>query len=332
MNLVTGGTGLLGTHVLFQLLSSGKKVRAMRRKNSNLEQVRSVFNHYSDKGNQLFESIEWVEADILDITSLEPIFEGITEVYHCAAMVSFEKRHYNKMMKINREGTANMINFSLANNVEKFCHVSSTAAIGKSGVEQINSEKNKWVQGPQTSGYAITKYSAEKEAWRGWEEGLNVAIINPSVILGPGNISESSSTIFNNVKKGLKYYTEGVNAMADARDVARAMEMLMDQNVFGDRFLCFTENIAFKDLTSKIAHAFHVKAPSKKASQIATSIVWRIEAIRTKLFGGTPRLTKENAESAHAKVYYSNDKIKERLGFEFTSMDDTVANAVAYYK
>lgn len=332
MILVTGGTGLLGTHVLFQLANSGKSIRAIKRASSDIQLVEKVFNHYSSNGSEIFNAIEWVEADIINTPSLESVFHGIDEVYHCAAIVSFNKRDYNQMMKVNREGTANMVNFALANNVKKFCHVSSTAAIGKTGLEKINTEKNKWVQGPETSGYAITKYSAEKEVWRAHEEGLNVCIVNPSVILGPGNIEESSNTIFNNVKKGLKYYTDGVNAMCDARDVANVMQRLMDENVFGERFLCFTENISFKELTTKMAHAFGTKPPYKKANPFLVGLAWRFEAFRTKLFGGTPKLTKENAVSADSKSYYSHDKIVKHLNYSFFTMDDTIKNAVSYYK
>ncbi|NCB09315.1 MAG: NAD-dependent epimerase/dehydratase family protein, partial [Bacteroidia bacterium] len=128
---VTGGTGLVGAHLLYQLTAAGKKVKALKRKTSNLQQVLKVFSYYSENHTTLFDQIEWVNGDILDYYSLEEMLAGVTEIYHCAAIVSFDPKERAKMIANNVEGTANLVNAALENGVKKICHVSSVAALGQ---------------------------------------------------------------------------------------------------------------------------------------------------------------------------------------------------------
>ena len=191
MVLVTGGTGLLGSHLLVRLVQSHDIVRVLYRSTAKKESVQKVFTYYfKTEAAQFLEKLEWVEGDILDLYTLGQAFEGVTHVYHCAGFVSFAQRDFTKLMKINREGTANVVNFCLKYNIQKLVHVSSTAAIGGDD-EQVISEQTKWIQSPETSGYSISKYSAEKEVWRGIEEGLKAVIVNPSVIFGAGNLVDT---------------------------------------------------------------------------------------------------------------------------------------------
>lgn len=333
MVFITGGTGLLGTHFLLELLTRGKQVRALKRAYSDLDQVKSVFEFYlKEKAESEFNKIEWVDGDVTDVTSLENGIRGCSEVYHCAAIVSFAKKDFNRMWKINKVGTENVVNVCLALGVETLCHVSSTAAIGKAEGVELNTETNKWKKNPSHSNYAVTKHSSEMEVFRGAEEGLNVVIINPSVILGPGNWYESSLTIFKVVNKGLKFYTPGMNAFVDARDVATVGVELVDRKIFNERFLVISENVYFKDLFDTIAKSLGVKPPTILAKPWMTAIVWRVQALRRFLFGIKQSVTKESARSAMGITKYSNQKIKEKLNFEFIPVEDSVANAVNYFK
>ena len=238
MILVTGGTGLLGSHLLYRLSSENDSIRAIYRDTAKIEHVKSIFQFYdSVHWESRFSKIEWIEGDILDLISLDDVMTGIETVYHCAGLVSFDKRHFAQLIKINREGTANVVNTCLVNGVKKLCYVSSTASIGGQ-VNTITSETTKWKQGPETSGYAISKYSGEKEVWRGVEEGLDCIIVNPSVIFGAGHWDESSLTIFRTIDKGLRFHTPGQNGFVDARDVAEIMVLLMQSEIKNERFLC----------------------------------------------------------------------------------------------
>lgn len=332
MIFITGGTGLLGSHVLVELLKRGKAVRALKRKSSDLSQTEQIFRHFfgAEAKTQL-QKIEWVEGDILDITALTDGMQGCDTVYHCAGLVSFRKRDFKKLMKINKEGTANVVNVSLALDVNLFCHVSSTAAIGRSISKTFYDETNKWVTAKENTNYAVSKYSAENEVWRGKEEGLDVVIINPSVILGVGDWNESSLSIFKVVKKGLKFYTLGENAFVDARDVAYVFCELAERRIVNERFLVFSENLTFKDLFFKIAKAFNVKPPSILVKKWMVGIVWRIEGLLAFFFGKKQNITKETAGSSMAIARYANDKVKTALAFEFIPIEKCIADAAAFF-
>jgi len=328
MVLVTGGTGLLGSHVLFKLTSENGPIRALYRNPHRKDLVKSVFNYYDpENGSERYKKIEWFKGDILDIASLEEGMKNISLVYHCAGLVSFEKRKFNELMKVNREGTANVVNCCLSSGVEKLCHVSSTAALGGTPTELIK-EEVKWKKGPETSGYSISKYSAEKEVWRGIEEGLSAVIVNPSVIFGAGNWEESSLAIFRTVNKGLNFYTTGKNAFVDARDVADIMVQLMNSPIKNERFLCISENLHFKDLVEMIAKQLGKTPPQKAAPEWAMAIVWRMVWLISRLKGNSPTITKESASTAFKSMEYDNSKIIKALNFKFRTIADTIENTV----
>jgi len=330
MVFVTGGTGLLGSHLLVELCKRGKPIRALKRPSSKLENVKSVFNFYLNKDSKaLFNKIEWVDGDINNVSSLQDTMQGCDEVYHCAGFISFWRKDFKKLMKINKIGTANMVNVALSLGINKFSHVSSTAAIGRNELSSNYSESNKWVTSTSNSNYAVSKYSAEMEVWRAQEEGLNVSIVNPSVILGAGNWEDSSLTLFLNVEKGINLYTEGTNAFVDARDVAYCMTELMDQNVFGERYLTISENVCFRDLFFMIADEIGTKRASIKVKPWMAAIAWRIELAKS-IFGSKPKITKETAHSAMNESFYSNKKIKTKLSHQFIPIQDAIKNAVAF--
>lgn len=334
MVFVTGGTGLLGTHLLLDLLLKQEKVRALKRPHSNLDKVKSVFQYYqgAKKGEELFNKIEWIEGDVLDVVALQDGVIGCEKVFHCAAMVSFVKRDFKKMMKVNKYGTANVVNVCLDSDVQQLVYVSSTAAIGRDASKEMYEETNKWVNSAENSNYAVTKYLAENEVWRGIEEGLDAVIVNPCVILGPGDWNESSLSIFKVVKKGLKFYTPGGNAFVDARDVSKAMIQLSNEKKVNDRFLVIAENLKFKSLFDLIAEAFKVKGPHIATKKWMAEIAWRIEGFLRFCFGKKQNITKETARAAMKTTYYSNQKIKSAIGFEFVPVKDAVKNAVDYFE
>lgn len=331
--LVTGATGLLGSHVLVELLKTNQNIRALYRNPEKIKKTEKIIQYYFpqnyvEKNN----NIEWFKADILDIYALEKAFENIAIVYHCAAMVSFRRRDFSKMVQINRFGTENMVNFALSNNVNHFCHVSSTAAVGKPEKiqEKIVQETNKWEENAGTSGYGITKHLAEKEVWRGIEEGLNAVIVNPCVLFGPGNWNESSLTIFRTVAKGLRFYTPGANAVVDARDVAEIMVALVNKNVKNERFLLIGENLRFYDLLGKIALRLGKKPPTMQTPRFFAAIVWRLAAIISLVTSKKSSLTKETVHSAYSHTSYSNGKIVQELNFKFKTVDEAIDNVVNF--
>lgn len=265
MVFVTGGTGLLGAHILVELCRKGEKVRALKRSNSNTALVLRIFQHYfGEEGESKFSSIDWIDGDITDIVSLEEGAEGCNVYYHCAAIVSFERRDFKNMMKVNKGGTANIVNLAIDKKIDHLVYVSSVAALGRDGRSDVYTEENKWKNSPENSGYAISKNSAEKEVWRGVEEGIPAVILNPTIILGPGNWNESSVTFFKTMSKGMGWYPTGKNGFVDARDVANIATQLSEKRIFNERFITVGENVSFQTLFTKIAESFGKKDQQKR--------------------------------------------------------------------
>ena len=332
MILVTGGTGLVGSHLLYDLVSNGKKVRALKRKNSNVDLVRTTFGYYSENPDALFDSIEWFDGDMLDPFSLENALVGVEDVYHSAALVSFRKEDRKSMQDINVEGTRNLVNACLDTKIRKFCMVSSVAALGspEEGEDTVT-ETSPWSPEEKRSGYSISKFASELEVWRGIQEGLNAVIVNPSIILGPGQWDKGSSLLFSTVAKGLKYYTKGITGYVDVRDVSRSMIELMDSEIKNERFIINGENCSYEFIFRTIAKYLGITGPTKYATPRMTEIGWRLAYLKKIFLFKKSGFTKETARAAHNVKYFSNQKIKERLNFEFTPIEKSIADTAKHY-
>ncbi|MDC1503915.1 NAD-dependent epimerase/dehydratase family protein [Winogradskyella sp.] len=333
MILVTGGTGLVGSHLLFKLLKEGETVRAIYRREKTLKRVSNVFSYYTDDADQLFSKIDWVEADITNIPKLQDAFKGVTKVYHCAAFVSFEPDKEKLLRKINIEGTANIVNLSLTHNVERLCYVSSISAIGHhTNPEKLIDEQTAWNPEDDNRVYAITKYGAELEVCRGTQEGLDAVIVNPGVILGPGYWhGGNSGSLFKKIHKGMRYYVTGVVGYVAVFDVVKAMQQLMDSAIKNENFILVSENLSFKDFQVKVAKTLGVKAPKKEAKPWLLNIVWRLDWLNHKLFGKRRALSKQTAKSATSVTKYDNSKLKKTMSFEFKSIDKTINDISTQY-
>ena len=317
MVLVTGGTGLVGAHLLLHLIENGENVRAIYRTQNNIQKTKSVFELY--KKVDLFENIEWLEADILDVPSLETAFLGIDYVYHCAALISFDPKDEELLRKTNIEGTANMVNFSIAKDVKKFCFISSIAALGDLAAhETYITEETDWNPEKPHSDYAISKYGAEMEVWRGLQEGLDVIILNPGVILGPipknKTHIQGSAELYAKVANGLSFYTLGSTGFVTITDVIKIADVLMKSDIKNERFTLIADNIVFKDILNTIADALKVKRPNIHATPLFMNFLWIADGFFSTLFFQKRRLTKATAKASYSSNLYSNEKIKTALG------------------
>lgn len=332
MILVTGGTGLVGTHTLYALAKEGKPIRAIKREGSKTDIIKKVFEHYDANGAVLFESIEWFDADLLDVYSLEDAFKDVTHVYHAAAIVSFNSTDAYKIVRDNQQSTANIVNLCLAHGVKKLCHVSSVGAIGRTKEGNTITEKTEWKNSPENSRYAISKYEAEKEVWRGIEEGLDAVMVCPTIILGPGDWEKSSCRLFKSVYNGLKFYTHGINGFVDARDVAKCMLALMNSPISAERYIVVSEHMSYQQLFNTIAKKLGVKAPTIEMKKWMGELGWRLEKVRHIITGKEPMITKETLRTSKGKYHYDNSKIKEALGIEFIPINQSVEDASSFFK
>ncbi|MEI7663999.1 MAG: NAD-dependent epimerase/dehydratase family protein, partial [Bacteroidota bacterium] len=252
------------------------------------------------------------------------------EIYHCGAVVSFYPKDHKTMLKVNIEGTANLVNKALEHKVAKFCYVSSVATLGRAENNDVSTEETYWVPSGKNSVYGISKYGAEREIWRGMEEGLNAVIINPSVILGPG-FWQDNSGLFRLVYEGLKYYTRGVNGYVDARDISKAMISLMDQDIFGERFICSAANLSYQDFFTLIAKHLNKPAPAVNVPPSMTAVAWRAEAVRAFLTGSRPEVTREMATTTSQVYTYSSAKLCKTLNFTFRPVEDSIREICTFY-
>ena len=316
--LVTGAAGLVGSELVKQLLEKGYKVTAIC---------------HSTSLNITHPNLTAQQCDILDTVGLEEIMQGITHVYHCAAIVSFEPKDKYRLLKINVEGTANVVNACLDAGVQKLVHVSSVAALGRIRNGEVVNEQMNWSEETSNSVYGKSKYLGELEVWRGIGEGLQALIVNPSIILGGNNWDNGSAALFKTAYDEFKWYTEGISGFVDVSDVARAMILLMNSKISGQRFILSAENLSYKEIFSSIAKCFGKKPPPKKVSPFMAEIVWRLEAIKAGFTGKKHLLTKETARTAQATVYFDNSKILNELpGFNFTPVAISIAHTCATLK
>ena len=318
MIFVTGATGMLGAHLVYKLVSEGKRVRANYRSEQKKELTRQIFEWNGDVGNQFFNRIDWVQVELDNYPALAECLADVKQVYHTAAIVSFRAADARKMIRNNRVITANLVNAALACNVDSFCHVSSVAALGESALSvTINEETERPTQG-EYSGYASSKFESEVEVWRGIAEGLNAVIVNPSIIIGPGDWTSSSTAIFSQVAKGLKYYTDGQAGYIAVADVVNAMCMLMQKRDFGQRYVLNAETISFEKFFGLVATNLQVDAPSKSIGprllRTVQALLWLVD----KISGIQAAITADMVKSAFHKKHYDSTKFITQHKFIFT--------------
>ncbi len=311
---VTGATGLLGTYLIQHLLKENQEVVALYRK--------TVPNNFTTQENR---RITWVQGDIFDPLLLEEIMRECDRVYHCAGLVSFNPSKVRLLMKVNVEGTANIVNAALSAGVKKLVHVSSVAALGRKRNNSTVTEKVKWDDNANPSVYGKSKYLGELEVWRGIAEGLDAVIVNPVIILGKGDWHHGSSATFRNAFNEFPWYTEGVSGFVDAEDVAKLMVMLMNSDINAERFIVTAENKSYREVFTEMALAFGKKPPTRKVSPFLAAIVWRLERLKSFFTGEDPLLTKETADTAQQKVYFDNSKILQVFpDFRFRPVEETI--------
>ncbi|MDG1195417.1 MAG: SDR family oxidoreductase [Polaribacter sp.] len=323
MILVTGGTGLVGSHLLYHLCLQNVAIRAIYRTKSSLENVKKVFRYYTEDEN-LFSKIEWYQADITDVPKMIPAFSDVKHVYHCAAFISFNPKDYRKMRKVNIHGTAIIVNLCIAAKIEKLCFVSSIAAVGDSLKGKIVTEENEWNKELDNSGYSITKFGAEMEVWRASQEGVDVVVVNPGVILGSGFWNSGSGKLFSQVNNGFRFYTEGVTGFVSVQDVVKPMILLMNSPVKNERFILISENKSFKEIFFLIADTLGKSRPSIKIKPWQTNLFWRFAWCVSKIARKEPLLSKYSARSAHSVAEYSSEKIQKKINYQFEDLEKSV--------
>lgn len=329
MILVTGATGILGRVIVLELLKRGKTVRATKRKSSNLEEVKNSFRFYTENPNEYFEKINWIDVDFDNLNSLEKALDGVEQVYHCAAKVSFHPNDEKKMYHTNIEGTTQLLYACENSSVKKFLFVSSIAVLdgfNENGELDESSDFNPKID---HSAYAISKHFAEMEVWRASAEGLNTVIVNPGLIIGSGNWNESSGTLFKELGEN-NYTFSGGTSYVDVRDVAKISVELMEKNIFAERFILVSENKKYEEIANSIKQKL-----GKPAVKIVPNILLKVTVFLNSILGWLisplKMANKVNIKSVTEFNKISNQKIKEKLNYEFISVEESLAFHVENY-
>jgi dihydroflavonol-4-reductase len=321
--LVTGGTGFLGAYIVKALVLAGYTVRAIKRENSALPFFIP---------SAILDKIEWVTGDVLDIVQLQQAMQGMDSVVHSAAVVSFLSSERAAMYATNIQGTANVVNTALEAGIKKLIHISSVAAIGRTMQQELTNEEKTFTENKANTHYGISKHQAEMEVWRGFAEGLDGVILNPSTILGYGNWNNSSCAIFKNVYNEFAWYTNGTNGFVGVDDLAGIVVQFLQSDISGERYIVSADNWRFSQLLNQIADGFKKKRPWRLATPWLSQVAWRIEKIKSMVSGEKPLLTRETAKIAQTATSFDNRKMLAALpGFQFTPLEEVIKQSTALY-
>ena len=314
MTLITGASGFLGQHLVRHLSAQGLQARALYHSHAPADELKKL------------PGIEWMQCDLLDIFAVEEAMSGITDVYHCAAIVSFDSRTHKQMLHFNPASTANIVNQAIEQGIRKMVYVSSVAALGRTGNAKTEiSEETEWENSKYNSAYAVSKYLAEMEVWRGIGEGLNVAIVNPGIILGAGTGHDLSTQLMKIVNYNFPFYSNGITSWVDAADVVKAMSMLMASDIEAERFIISAGNFSYKEVFAHMAAALHKRPPRFAVNALTAGIGWRLSLLLHKVFGIKTIITRETAMSATSRSNYDNSKLLGSLpAFSYTTLQDTI--------
>lgn len=319
MILLTGATGFVGEHTLQQLLDKGYRVRAMYR-NARLQGTHGQLKDIHHP------NIDWQQGDLNDVFQLEDLLEDVDTVFHTAAFISYDPRYRDQLFETNIRGTANLVNASLHAGVKRMVYVSSIAALGDAPEPgQVIDEKASWKTDKSHSNYAISKFMAENEVWRGMEEGLEVIIVNPSVILGAGKVASGSNQLFRKIAEGMRFSSPGGTGFVDVRDVAHAMIALHEANLINKRWVLNHRNLPYDQLFADMARVLGVAKPGFVPPRWLAEIGWRFNMLWAQLSGKQAFITRETVASAYRLRQFGGTAITQSLPqFSYTDWEETL--------
>lgn len=331
MIFVTGGTGLVGSHLLVELLKKGESIRALKRDNSNSDLTKRVFDYYFGEGQSPFHKIEWINGDIMKPETIEEGLSGVDQIYHCAGKVTLSNSE-NGVIKINHLGTRNMVTVARKKKVDKFCYVSSTATLGSDNDGEEIDENIGFNKQEKSSEYAYSKYLAEQEVVKASKDGLQTIIVHPSIIIGPGDWENGSSFFIKAAWEGfMRFYTSGTNGFVDVRDVAKTMTQLMNSDTINENFIINTENISFHQFFDYITVSLNKPRPRIMMHKPVSNLALFYERLRSILKNQPQRISKEAVDLAYKRFYFSNQKIRDLLDYRFIPIKQSIEDTTARF-
>lgn len=330
---ITGASGLVGSHLLLELLQSyTSDLRILIRHIDSIKQIKKTVSHYIPDAEERLKTCTWILGDVLDEQSLRKGINGAQYIYHCAAIVSFDAKDKELMLNVNVQGTANIVKLALEYQIKKLCYVSSIATIGNSKHGELITEEYEWTPGDKVSSYSISKHEAEQEVWKGIKQGLKAVMVNPCMIVGPGNWGHSSTLFFPLINRGMLFYPTGGTSFVDVRDVVEIMLKLMHSSIQGERFIVASENLPFRTFFSWIADALGKRKPWIPITPIIGKISWMMAGVLNLILTKKLPITKESVDRGGVTNYFDNTKIKRALSYEFRSVKEAITHTAKCYR
>ncbi|WP_040417119.1 NAD-dependent epimerase/dehydratase family protein [Cyclobacterium qasimii] len=308
--LITGITGLLGSY-LAKSYAGKAIVSGLKRSNSSTALL----------GN-LSSQINWYEGEITDVELLIEACKEQDMVIHAAGMVSFDESKKEALLQTNTQGTACLVNAMLTTNCKNLVFISSVAALGRDSIPRIN-ENQKWVNSTLNTPYAISKHLAELEAWRGAQEGLEVMVFNPSILLAKVSDERSSSQIYRYVLEGNRYYPIGDVNYIDIRDAVSLITTTIESESWGNRYILSKEAISYEKFFTEMAIEFKLKPPKKPLNNLMAKMVVNWSMFYNYFAKNKIPVTRQTIQSAQTKIEYDNTKINELTKYTYTPLRDT---------
>jgi nucleoside-diphosphate-sugar epimerase len=330
MNFITGATGMLGAHLIGELLKRAMPVVAGCRSIESTEESLALLRFMGFSEEQI-QSIQWRICDVLDTDALIRAFDGCSTVYHTAAIVSYHSKDRAIMYETNVQGTANVVNVALSLGGIKIIHVSSIASLGKSNLGQTLNENTEWKNSAFNTHYGITKHLSDLEIWRGVQEGIEALIVHPGFIIGAGSFERSSPSVFKKIKEGLAYYPPGGTGFISAKDCAFAMVELAHSKARNEAFVLVTRSESMEWLFQHVAAALGCPAPNKLASPMLMQIARIAEWLKELLSGKKALITRETVKNASIQFYYDNQKLMSAIPNRTWDLEPEILFAAKYF-
>ncbi|MER3524217.1 MAG: hypothetical protein C4326_09160 [Ignavibacteria bacterium] len=317
--LVTGGTGCIGSNLAARLTSEGVRVRILRRPTSDLRAIAGV-------------DVEHCLGDVRDPASLREAMMGCDTVFHCAAMVTFERSKAEEQLIVNVQGTRNVVGACLACGVQKLVHTSSVAAIGYPPEGELATEETPF-NWHRTSGYKFSKFKAEEEVRRGVAQGLFAVIVNPAVVVGERDIHFHGGDILRRVKRWqVPFSLDGGMNVVYVGDVVNGMIAAALRGRCGERYILGGENLTHKEIFRRTARIIGGLPPIAKLPlpfvRVAAVLVERVSSA----LGIEPIITPDLIAGAGKFNWYSSAKAERELGYTITPFDETITRAYRWYR
>lgn len=329
---VTGGTGLIGSHLVAELLKRGCRIRLLVRDMRRVGQLHKTLSRM--EADSYFGRIEFYETELNNPHTLASALAGVGVVFHCAALVTFDPEKDEKVVAVNTEITTHVVNACLRCGVGLLVHVSSIATLGSCRPGQRAIDETCILSNPVgRSPYSVSKIYAENVVQRGMVEGLRAVIVNPSVVIGEGDLNSSSSRLVAYAMRRRLFYTNGVKGYVDVRDVARAAVGLAEMpQAIGKRFIVSAENLTFGTLFSMAARISGHWPPLIPVGRRVLTGIYKVEKLLNKWFGRRPILSEALIDNACDMSYYDNSRMKNLLNFTYTPIRETLERVIRYYK